>query len=88
MPESRGAGPAWKTEHGIPFPVMVGSAGTPHEPVALTRKVIGSIQQSGTILVDPEGIIRHAHGATLPVNGYDKKGIVTAVRSIHSRTGP
>lgn len=85
VPESRDAGLAWKTEHGIPFPVLVGSAGTPHESIGLTRKVFGSMQQSGTVLVDPDGIVRHAHGATLPVNSYDKKGIFAAVRTIRGR---
>ncbi|WP_067841845.1 peroxiredoxin family protein [Nocardia lijiangensis] len=85
VPEGRDAGLAWQTDHGIPFPVLVGSAGTPHESVGLTRKVFGSMQQSGTILVDPDGIIRHAHGATLPINSYDKKGILAAIHSLRSR---
>ncbi|OQS12816.1 peroxiredoxin [Nocardia donostiensis] len=88
VPEGRGAGSAWKTEHGIPFPVLVGSTGTPHESVGLTRKVFGTMQQSGTILVDSDGIIRHAHGATLPTNSYDKKGIIAAIHTMRSRTSP
>ncbi|MEU2258271.1 peroxiredoxin family protein [Nocardia xishanensis] len=85
IPEDRVAGLAWKTEHGVPFPVLVGSAGTPHESVGLTRKVFGSMQQSGSILVDGDGIVRHAHGATLPTNSYDKKGIMAAIDAMRSR---
>ncbi|MCP2292373.1 peroxiredoxin family protein [Nocardia amikacinitolerans] len=86
VPEARDAGLAWKTDHGIPFPVLVGSAGTPHESVGLTRKIFGSMRQSGTVLVDTDGIIRHAHGATLPVNSYDKKGIIGAIHSMRGRS--
>ncbi|MGV9821428.1 peroxiredoxin family protein [Nocardia xishanensis] len=86
IPEDRVAGLAWKTEHGIPFPVLVGSAGAPHESVGLTRKVFGSMQQSGSVLVDRDGIVRHAHGATLPTNSYDKKGIMAAIDGMRSRT--
>ncbi|TQM26208.1 peroxiredoxin family protein [Nocardia bhagyanarayanae] len=85
VPEARDVGLAWKTDRGIPFPVLVGSAGTAHESVGLTRRVFGSMQQSGTVLVDPDGIIRHAHGATLPVNSYDKKGIIAAIDVMRSR---
>ncbi|WP_431970762.1 peroxiredoxin family protein [Nocardia sp. bgisy134] len=88
VPEGRDAGLAWQTDNGIPFPVLVGPAGTPHEAVGLTRKVFGSMQQSGTLLVDPDGIIRHAHGATLPTSSYDKKGILAAVHSLRSRANP
>lgn len=88
VPEGRDLGLAWQTECGIPFPVLVGSAGTPHESIGLTRKVFGSMQQSGTLLVDTDGIVRHAHGATLPVNSYDRKGIGAAVCSLRGRSSP
>ncbi|UGT41270.1 peroxiredoxin family protein [Nocardia yamanashiensis] len=80
IPEDRETGAAWKAKHGIPFPVLVGGAATPHESIGLTRKVFGSMQQSGTLLVDPDGVIRHIHGATVPLNGYDRKGILAAIR--------
>ncbi|MET8779745.1 peroxiredoxin family protein [Nocardia sp. NPDC004654] len=86
VPEGRDAGATWKADHGIPFQVLYGSAGTPHDSVGLTRKVLGSMQQSGTVLIDPDGIIRHAHGATLPTNSYDKKGIAAAIDAMRSRT--
>jgi peroxiredoxin len=87
VPEDRTAGLAWQTEHGIPFPVLVSSAGTPHESIGLTRKLFGAMQQSGTILIDSDGIIRHAHSATLPTNSYDRKGILAAIDSLRSRAG-
>ncbi|NEW38591.1 redoxin domain-containing protein [Nocardia cyriacigeorgica] len=86
VPEDRDRALAWKTKRGIPFSVLVGSDRTPHESIGLTRTVFGSMQQSGTILVDRDGIIRHAHGATLPTSSYDKKGILAAVDSMRSGT--
>ncbi|WP_280463210.1 peroxiredoxin family protein [Nocardia carnea] len=86
VPEGRGPGLEWKTGRGIPFPVLSGAAAGPHESIGLTRKVFGSIQQSGTVLVDVDGIVRHAHGATLPLNSYDTKGLAAAIDSLRSRT--
>ncbi|MGK8525207.1 peroxiredoxin family protein [Nocardia asteroides] len=87
VPQDRATALAWKAGRGIPFPVLVGSAGTPHESIGLSRRVFGSMQQSGTILIDSDGIIRHAHSATLPINSYDKKGIVAAIHAMRSRAG-
>lgn len=86
VPEDRDAGQAWKTRRGIPFPVLSGAATPSYETVGLARKIFGSMQQSGTLLVDRDGIVRHAHGATLPLNSYDKKGLAAAVESIRSHT--
>ncbi|MFC9996677.1 peroxiredoxin family protein [Nocardia sp. NPDC127526] len=86
IPEDRATGSAWKSRHDIPFPVLVGTSGTPHDSIGLTRKVFGSMQQSGTVLVDPNGVIRHAHGATLPTSSYDRKGILAAIGALPGRT--
>ncbi|MFE3023341.1 peroxiredoxin family protein [Nocardia tengchongensis] len=82
VPEDRTAGHAWKTDRGIPFPVLTAATGSAHESVGLTRRVFGTMQQSGTVLVDSDGIVRHAHGSTLPTAGYDKKGIAAAVHAL------
>lgn len=54
--------------------------------IGLSRRAFGSMQQSGSVLIDAHGIIRHAHGATLPTNSYDKKGITAAIAAL--RRGP
>ncbi|MCC8247044.1 peroxiredoxin family protein [Saccharothrix luteola] len=84
VPEDREAATAWKAKRGIPFPVLTGRRESPHELVGLSRKVFGSMQQSGSVLVDREGVVRHAHGATLPTSSYDKKGIAAAVASLRA----
>ncbi|WP_214324347.1 peroxiredoxin family protein [Nonomuraea sediminis] len=85
VPEDRQEAAAWKDKRQIPFRVLVGRRGTPHEMVGLSRKAFGSMQQSGSILVDAAGIVRHAHGATMPTGAYDKKGITAAVQALRSR---
>lgn len=82
VPEDREQATAWKARHQIPFPVLTGRRDSPHEMVGLSRKVFGSMQQSGSILVDSHGIVRHAHGATMPTSSYDKKGITAAIASL------
>ncbi|MEU7898445.1 peroxiredoxin family protein [Nonomuraea sp. NPDC049152] len=86
VPEDRQEAAAWKAKRRVPFPVLVGRRGTPHEMIGLSRKVFGSLQQSGSILIDSHGIIRHAHGATMPTSGYDKKGIAAAIQDLRAHT--
>ncbi|MGV9771397.1 peroxiredoxin family protein [Streptosporangium sp. NPDC003464] len=85
VPEDRQAAAEWKAKRQIPFPVLTGRHGTPHEMIGLSRKVFGSMQQSGSILVDSQGVIRHAHGSTMPTSSYDKKGITAAVQALRTR---
>jgi peroxiredoxin len=86
VPEDRPAAAEWKARRQIPFPVLTGRHNTPHEMIGLSRKVFGSMQQSGSILIDAQGIIRHAHGATVPTSAYDRKGITAAVQALRAHT--
>lgn len=86
LPSDRQEAAAWKAKRQIPFTVVVGRRGTPHEMVGLTRKVFGSMQQSGSVLIDAEGMVRHAHGATMPIAGYDRKAIIAAAQALKART--
>lgn len=84
VPEDREKAAGWKAKHRLPFPVLTGRRESPHEMIGLSRKVFGSMQQSGSILVDRQGVIRHAHGATMPTGSYDKKGIAAAIASLRT----
>lgn len=87
VPEDRATAAAWRAKRGIPFPVLTSPEGTPHEVVGLSRKVFGSLQQSGSVLVDARGVVRHAHGATLPTASYDRDGIFAALESaVHQKS--
>ncbi|MEU1662922.1 peroxiredoxin family protein [Streptomyces sparsogenes] len=79
VPEDRETAAAWQAKHRVPFTVLTGRSGTPHEMIGLSRKIFGSMQQSGSVLIDSGGIVRHAHGATLPTGGLDRKGITAAL---------
>ncbi|MET8862008.1 redoxin domain-containing protein [Nonomuraea sp. NPDC004580] len=84
VPEDRQEAAAWKARRQIPFPVLTGRRGTPHEMVGLSRRLFGSMQQSGDLLVDIRNVIRHVHGATLPTSAYDRKGIIAAVQGLRA----
>ncbi|MEV0583653.1 peroxiredoxin family protein [Nonomuraea sp. NPDC050310] len=84
VPEERAEAAAWKTRRQVPFPVLTGRRGTPHEMVGLSRKIFGSMQQSGDVLVDAQGVVRHAHGATMPTGAYDRKGIMAAIQELRA----
>ncbi|MFB9905968.1 peroxiredoxin family protein [Allokutzneria oryzae] len=82
VPEGRAEAAAWQAKRELPFQVVTGQRGTPHEAVGLTKKVFGAMQQSGSLLIDRDGVIRHAHAATMPTNSYDRKGITKAVNDL------
>lgn len=84
VPEDRETAAAWKVKHGIPFTVLTGRSGTPHETIGLSRKMFGSMLQSGSILIDAQGIVRHAHGATMPTGGLDRKAITAALVALRA----
>ena len=87
VPESTDAAARWKSRNSIPFPVVTGRRGSAHEAVGLTRKVFGSMRQSGSILIDAHNTIRHAHSATMPTNSYDKSGIAAALDELRVTSG-
>jgi hypothetical protein len=53
-----------------------------------TGGVFGVMQQSGSVLVDRHGVVRHAHGATIPTASYDKRGIARARRALGNAPEP
>lgn len=85
VPEGRERAAAWQERRRIPYPVLTAREGTPHELIGLGRKAFGSMQQSGSLLVDVQGVVRHAHAATMPTGGYDKQGITAAIASLGTR---
>jgi peroxiredoxin len=82
VPEDRAAAAAWRARRQIPFPVLTGRGASPHEAIGLSAKLFGSIQQSGSILIDRRGVVRHAHSATNPLRSFDKTGIAAAVAAL------
>ena len=85
VPEGRSEAAKWQAKRLPPFPVVTGRRGTAHEAIGLARKVFGTLQQSGSVLIDQAGVVRHAHAATMPTNSYDKKDIDSAIKNLPAR---
>lgn len=86
VPETRDRAAEWKEKRKIPFTVVVGASGTVHAEAGLIRKVFGAIQQSGSILLDLDGIVRYRHIATNPGASYRAADVEAAIRSVASTT--
>jgi peroxiredoxin len=82
VPEDPKDAAAWKARKNIPFPVVVGQAGTAHAEVGLLRKVFGAIQQSGSILLDKDGVVRYTHVSTNPGASYNRNDIAAAIAAL------
>jgi peroxiredoxin len=82
VPEEISDAAAWKAKKNIPFPVVVGKSGTAHAEVGLLRKVFGAIQQSGSILLDKDGVVRYAHVSTNPGASYNRNEVATAIAAL------
>lgn len=81
VPEDRAAAAKWRARRGVPFRVLTGGA---HEAVGLGRGMLGTMQQSGTLLVDAGGVVRYARGAAMPTGGYDGKDVAAAVERLRA----
>jgi len=79
VPEGRVEAARWASRRGIPLTVVTGGSASAHEQVGLTRRVFGSMQQSGTLLLDAAGVVRYAQSSTLPTGSYDRDAVVRAV---------
>jgi peroxiredoxin len=82
VPEDLKDAAAWKARKGIPYTVVAGASGTPHESVGLLRKVFGALQQSGTILFDSNGVVTYTQVSTLPATSYDRGEIGAALAAL------
>lgn len=82
VPEDLKDAAAWKSRKNIPYPVVAGAAGTPHESVGLLRKVFGTLQQSGSVLFDSNGVVTYTEVSTIPTTSYNKAQIGAALAAL------
>lgn len=88
VPDDADTAARWAAMKKLPFPVVIGAAGTPHAGVGLARKIFGSMQQSGTVLIDRGGVVRYLDIATMPTGGYSQRAVAKAIQDLHrSRAG-
>ena len=82
VPEDLKDAAAWKSRKNIPYTVVAGATGTPHESVGLLRKVFGTLQQSGTILFDSNGAVTYTQVSTVPTTSYNRAEIAVALAAL------
>jgi peroxiredoxin len=82
VPEDLKDAAAWKARKNIPYTVVAGAEGTPHESVGLLRKVFGTLQQSGSVLFDSNGVVTYTQVSTIPTTSYNKSEIAAALAAL------
>lgn len=82
VPEDASDASAWRAKRTVPFPVVVGIDGTPHAEAGLLKKVFGTLQQSGGVLIDKQGVVRYAHVSTNPGSSYQRDELAAAIAAL------
>lgn len=76
---------AWQQQRGIAVPALTSASGTTiHAQLGLDRKVMSTMQQSGTVLVDRAGTVRYSRRATSPTGAYDRTELTQAIAALTS----
>lgn len=86
VPEAKEDAAAWRAKKNVPFPVVVGLDQTAHAEAGLLRSVFGLVQQSGSLLLDLDGVVRYTHAATNPGASYNAAAVASAIAALP--TGP
>ncbi len=76
VPEGPAEAAGLQRDLNVPFRVLAGD-GRAHGAVGLEKRVFGSLQQSGTVLVDRAGVVRHLTTSNLPLR-LDRDGLLAA----------
>jgi peroxiredoxin len=72
VPEGLEAAAKVKARNHLTIPVMAGNGGA-HALAGLDKKVLGLIQESGTVVIDSKGNVLYKRVATNPENSYNGK---------------
>lgn len=84
VPEGQRRATKWKAAQRVPFAVAAGDGegkGT-HDELGFSRRLLGTMQQSGTVLIDAGGVVRHTRVSTMPTGAYDKNGLWAAIAAL------
>jgi peroxiredoxin len=74
VPEGAVAAAELRRELGLPFEVL-GGGGSVHEALGLRRRLFGNLQESGSLLVDAAGVVRHLRSGALPTQAFDERAL-------------
>jgi peroxiredoxin len=83
VPDDQNTAARWAAKKQLPFPVVTGARDTPHAGLGLGRKMFGSMQQSGTVLLDRAGVVRYLNIVTMPTGGYTHRAVLEAIQDLH-----
>lgn len=83
VPEEATTAQAWADRRQIPFPVVPGL----HGDLGLARRLLGSMMQSGTIVMDAAGRVTYADIVTMPTGGYRHRDVLAALDALPQRAG-
>lgn len=81
VPEDRQEAAVWAETKSVPYPVLTG--GEPHHEFGLARRMIGSMLQSGTVILDRHAIVRYVDIVTIPAGGYSYRAVTRALAGLH-----
>ena len=82
VPEDLEDAASWKARKNIPYTVVAGASGTPHESVGLLKKVFGTLQQSGTVIFNSDGVVTYTQVSTIPTTSYNRAEIGAALAAL------
>ncbi len=65
-----------------PFPVLADPEREAFLAYGYARRIVSPIQQSGTVLVDPGGVVRYVRRATNPLGALDLPELERAIAAL------
>jgi peroxiredoxin len=65
----------------LPCDVAAGAEGTVHTMFGLSKRLFGSVQQSGTLLLSPGNMVLMRHQASFPPMAYDQNKTLHALKT-------
>ncbi|MER7559812.1 redoxin domain-containing protein [Nocardioides sp. NPDC126508] len=81
VPEDATTAQAWVDRRQVPVPVVTGL----HGDLGLARRLLGSMMQSGTVVVDAAGRVTYADIVTMPTGGYRHRDVLAALDALPQR---
>lgn len=81
VPEEATTAQAWVDRRQIRFPVVPGL----HGDLGLARRLLGSMMQSGTVIMDAAGRVTYADIVTMPTGGYRHRDVLAALDALPRR---
>ncbi|MFE4198667.1 peroxiredoxin family protein [Paenarthrobacter sp. NPDC056912] len=82
IPEGQEAVARWQEKYGFPFTGIAAQAGSTHAEFGLNKKIFGSMQESGVVLADIDGVVRYTRSAVIATGAYNWPELFTAIREL------